>query len=53
MSGCYKIKLLQHGVRLIFAAKGAQPIVLVLAKAKREDGVVCGAATARLSQSVG
>jgi hypothetical protein len=45
--------LLQHGVRLVCAVESAQPIVLVLAKAKREDGVVCGAATARRSQSGG
>jgi mRNA interferase RelE/StbE len=57
LSGCYKIKLLTHGVRLVYAVEDDQLIVLVLvlvlAVAKREDDVVYGAATARRRPSGG
>ena len=53
LSGCYKIKLLKHGVRLVYAVEDDQLIVLVLAVTKREDGVVYGAATARRSKPEG
>ena len=48
--GCYKIKLLKHGVRLVYAVEDQQLVVLVLAVDKREDGVVYGSATARRSK---
>lgn len=47
LAGCYKIKLLKHGVRLVYAVEDQQLVVLVLAVDKREDGVVYGSATAR------
>ncbi len=47
LAGCYKIKLLKQGVRLVYAVEDQQLVVLVLAVDKREDGVVYGAATAR------
>lgn len=52
LSGCYKIKLLKHGVRLVYAVEDDQLIVLVLAVAKREDGVVYGAATTRMAKKL-
>ena len=47
LAGCYKIKLLKQGVRLVYAVEDQQLVVLVLAVDKREDGVVYGSATAR------
>lgn len=47
LAGCYKIKLLKQGVRLVYAVEDDQLVVLVLAVDKREDGVVYGSATAR------
>lgn len=47
LAGCYKIKLLKQGVRLVYAVEDGQLVVLVLAVDKREDGVVYGSATAR------
>lgn len=47
LAGCYKIKLLKQGVRLVYAVENQQLVVLVLAVDKREDGVVYGSATAR------
>lgn len=47
LAGCYKIKLLKQGVRLVYVVEDDQLIVLVLAVDKREDGVVYGSATAR------
>ena len=47
LSGCYKIKLLKQGVRLVYAVEDQHLVVLVLAVDKREDGVVYGSAAAR------
>jgi mRNA interferase RelE/StbE len=47
LAGCYKIKLLKQGVRLVYAVEDQQLVVLVLAVDKREEGVVYGSATAR------
>lgn len=47
LAGCYKIKLLKQGVRLVYAVEDHQLVVLVLAVDKREDGVVYGSAAAR------
>jgi mRNA interferase RelE/StbE len=47
LAGCYKIKLVKQGVRLVYAVEDRQLVVLVLAVDKREDGVVYGSATAR------
>lgn len=51
LAGCYKIKLLKQGVRLVYAVEDGELVVLVLAVNKREDGVVYGAATARRPRS--
>lgn len=50
LAGCYKIKLLKQGVRLVYAVEDDQLVVLVLAVDKREDGVVYGSATVRRSK---
>ncbi|OOG89649.1 addiction module toxin RelE [Hydrogenophaga sp. A37] len=47
LAGCYKIKLLKQGVRLVYSVEDQDLVVLVLAVDKREDGVVYGSATAR------
>jgi mRNA interferase RelE/StbE len=47
LAGCYKIKLLKQGVRLVYAVEDDRLVVLVLAVDRREDGVVYGSATAR------
>jgi mRNA interferase RelE/StbE len=47
LSGCYKIKLLKQGVRLVYAVEDQQLVVLVLAVDKRENGMVYGSAAAR------
>jgi mRNA interferase RelE/StbE len=53
LAGCYKIKLLKQGVRLVYAVEDQQLVVLVLAIDKREDGVVYGAALGRRPRSGG
>ena len=53
LAGCYKIKLLKQGVRLVYAVEDQQLTVLVLAVDKREDGVVYGAATVRKPKAGG
>lgn len=40
LAGCYKIKLRQQGVRLIYAVEDDVLIVTVIAVDKREDGGV-------------
>lgn len=42
LAGCYKIKLLKQGVRLVHAVEDHQRVVLVLAVGQREDGLVDG-----------
>lgn len=51
LAGCYKIKLLKQGVRLVYCVEDGQLIVLVLAVDKREDNVAYKSATTRLSAS--
>ena len=51
LAGCYKIKLLKHGVRLVYAVEDRQLVVLVLAVDKRENGVVYESASARQTQT--
>jgi mRNA interferase RelE/StbE len=51
LAGCYKIKLLKQGVRLVYCVEDDPLIVLVLAVDKREDNVAYTSATARLSAS--
>lgn len=49
LAACYKIKLRQHGIRLVYAVEDDHLVVLVLAVDKREDGAAYAAAVARLS----
>ena len=49
LAGCYKIKLRQHGIRLVYAVENDHVLVTVVAVDKREDGVVYQSAMARLS----
>lgn len=51
LAGCYKIKLLKHGIRLVYQVEDGQLIVLVLAVDKREDSVAYKAAVARLGEA--
>ena len=49
LAGCYKIKLRQQGVRLVYSVEDDHLLVTVVAVDKREDGVVYQSAIARLS----
>jgi len=49
LAGCYKIKLRQQGVRLVYSVEDDHLLVTVVAVDKREDGVVYESAVARLS----
>ncbi len=48
LAGCYKIKLLKQGYRLVYQVKDEQLIVMVIAIAKREDSLVYRLAIERL-----
>ena len=37
LAGCYKIKLLKHGYRLVYLVEDNELVVLVLSVGKRED----------------
>lgn len=50
LSGCYKIKLRQQGVRLVYFVEDGHLLVTVLAVDKREGGVVYESALTRLSE---
>ena len=49
LAGCYKIKLRQQGVRLVYSVEDGHLLVTVIAVDRREDGVVYESAIARLS----
>lgn len=49
LAGCYKIKLRQQGVRLVYSVEDDHLLVTVIAVDKREDGVVYQSSLARLS----
>lgn len=49
LAGCYKIKLRQQGVRLVYAVEDDHLLVTVVAVDKREDGVVYESSMMRLS----
>ena len=51
LSGCYKIKLLRHGVRLVYQVEDGRLIVLVIAIDRREDGAAYKSAVSRLAQA--
>ena len=46
----YKIKLDQQGIRLVYGVEADARIVMVMAVARREDGVVYRSVMARLSE---
>ena len=49
LAGCYKIKLLKHGYRLVYVVEGDELIVLVLSVGKRETNAAYLAATKRIT----
>ena len=51
LRGCYKIKLRQQGVRLIYSVEDDHLLVTVIAVDKREHGAAYEAAIARLSEA--
>jgi mRNA interferase RelE/StbE len=48
LAGCYKIKLLKHGYRLVYAVEDGELVVLVLSVGKRKDDAAYLAATKRI-----
>ena len=49
LAGCYKIKLRQQGVRLVYSVEDDHLLVTDVAVDEREDGVVYDSAIAHLS----
>lgn len=52
LAGCYKIKLRQQGVRLVYSVEDDHLLVTVLAVDKREDGVVYESSLARMAAAL-
>lgn len=52
LAGCYKIKLRQQGVRLVYSVEDDHLIVTVIAVDKREDGAVYESSLARISKLI-
>ncbi|CAH1086159.1 type II toxin-antitoxin system RelE family toxin [Candidatus Nitrotoga sp. 1052] len=48
LAGCYKVKLLKQGYRLVYVVEGDELVVLVLAVGKREDNAAYQAAAKRV-----
>ena len=48
LKGCYKIKLLKHGYRLVYTIEDNELVVLVLAVDKRENSIAYQSALFRL-----
>ena len=48
IKGCYKIKLLKHGYRLVYTIEDNELVVLVLAVDKRENSIAYQSALFRL-----
>lgn len=48
LAGCYKIKLLKQGCRLVYVVEDDELVVLVLSVGKREDNTVYLAAAKRV-----
>ena len=51
LAGCYKIKLLKQGIRLVYQVEDGKLVVLVLAVDKREDSAAYKAAVSRLVEA--
>ncbi len=48
LAGCYKIKLLKQGYRLVYVVEDGELVVLVLSVGKREDNVAYLTAAKRI-----
>jgi hypothetical protein len=48
LSGCYKIKLLKAGVRLVYQVKDDQVVILLITVGKRADSIVYDEAKKRI-----
>ncbi|MFZ2524841.1 MAG: addiction module toxin RelE [Candidatus Ferrigenium altingense] len=48
LAGCYKIKLLKQGFRLVYMVEGDELVVLALAVGKRGDNAAYRAASKRI-----
>ncbi len=53
LAGCYKIKLRQQGVRLVYSVEDDHLLVTVIAVGRREDAVAYESAIVRLSAAAG
>ena len=51
LAGCYKIKLRQQGVRLVYSVEDSHLLITVVAVDKREGEVVYRSSMARLSET--
>lgn len=49
LAGCYKIKLLKAGVRLVYQVKDDQVVILLITVGKRADSMVYDDAKKRLN----
>lgn len=52
LAGCYKIKLNQQGIRLVYAVEDDKLIVMVMSVDKREDSTVYKSAVRRITEKV-
>ena len=48
LAGCYKIKLLKAGVRLVYQVKDDQVVILLITVGKRSDSIVYDEAKKRI-----
>ena len=48
LAGCYKIKLLKAGVRLVYQVKDDQVVILLITVGKRADSIVYDEAKKRI-----
>ena len=53
LAGCYKIKLLKQGIRLVYLVEDDKRIVTVIAVDRRENDAAYRAAMKRLATGVG
>ena len=53
LAGCYKIKLLKAGVRLVYQVKDDQVVILLITVGKRADSVVYDEAKKRIKTKNG
>jgi mRNA interferase RelE/StbE len=50
LAGCYKIKLLKAGVRLVYQVKDDQVVILLITVGKRADSIVYDEAKKRIKE---